>query len=87
MNMRNAKWANDFSPLQPDGPSFCRPHIQQKHMCATFLRPTNFLECRLPASTIWLSICGWWERPAKHIVDGTFPQWKKQMVEKLGRRL
>lgn len=23
----------------------------------------------------------------KHIVDGTFPQWKKQMVEKLGRRL
>ena len=27
MNMRNKKWADDFSPLQEDGPSFVDPNL------------------------------------------------------------
>ncbi len=35
MNMRNSKWAEDFSPIDPDGASFVDRHIQE-HTCIIF---------------------------------------------------
>ncbi len=86
MNMRNAKWANDFSPLQPDGPSFV-DRIYSKAYVRHLFAANELLGMQI-ASIHNLAFYLWLVGEArKHIVDGTFPQWKKQMVEKLGRRL
>ena len=57
MNLRNKKWEDDFSPLDPDGTSYV-DKATAKLTCITFSKLRNCWRCKSPPSIIWLSICG-----------------------------
>lgn len=86
MNMRNAKWANDFSPLCEDGPSVV-DHVYSKAYVRHLITADEILGLQI-ASIHNLAFYLWLVGEArKHIISGDFSTWKRMMVEKLGRRL
>lgn len=86
MNMRNLKWADDFSPIQEDGPCLVDRVYTKAYLRHLFI--ADELLAMQIASIHNLSFYLWLTREARrHIVEGDFPAWKAAMVEKLGRRL
>lgn len=86
MNMRNRKWADDYSPLQDDGPSFV-DHIYTKAYVRHLFAADEILALQI-GSLHNLAFYLWLVRQArKHILQGDFKPWKAQMVEILMRRL
>lgn len=86
MNMRNLKWADDFSPLQEDGPSWVDSAYTKAYLRHLFI--SNELLAMEIASIHNLAFYLWLVKEARRrIISGEFPAWKAEMVEKLGRRL
>lgn len=86
MNMRNRKWADDFSPLQEDGPSFVDRAYSKAYVRHLFIAD-EILAMQI-ASIHNLAFYLWLTSEArKHIVDGDFKIWKTEMVECVTRRL
>ena len=86
LNMRNAKWADDFSPIDPMGHSFVDTHYTKAYLHHLY-KAKELLALQI-GSIHNLAFYLWLVKEArKHILDGTFVTWKKIMVEKLGRRL
>jgi queuine tRNA-ribosyltransferase len=86
LNMRNAKWADDFSPIDPMGHSFVDTHYTKAYLHHLY-KAKELLALQI-GSIHNLAFYLWLVKEArKHILDGTFVVWKKEMVEKLGRRL
>lgn len=86
MNMRNAKWARDFSPLWADSP--CEVDRVYSKAYVRHLFAANELLGMQIASIHNLAFYLWLVGEArKHIIDGTFKAWKEEMVIKTGRRL
>ena len=54
MNMKNKKWENDFSPIDPDGCDI--DVITSKAISIISSKRENCLQCRLPVSTTLRSI-------------------------------
>jgi len=86
MNMRNKKWADDFSPVDPDGTSFVDYQYNR-----AFLRHLvisgEMLGAQI-ASQHNLAFYLWLVKEArKHILDNTFKVWKEEMVQQLSIRL
>lgn len=86
MNMRNKKWADDFSPLQEDGASevdrlYTKAYV--RHLFAA-----NEILAMMIASVHNLAFYLWLMGQAReHILAGDFKPWKTAMVERLSRRL
>lgn len=86
LNMRNAKWADDFSPIDPDG-----------HCAADLIYTKAYLHHLYKAQELLALQIGtlhnlafylWLVREArKHIIAGDFREWKDIMVPKLSQRL
>ena len=86
MNMRNKKWADDFSPIQEDGASIV-DHIYSRAYLRHLFIAEELLALQI-ASIHNLAFYLWLMREArKHIIDGDFPTWKADMVERVTRRL
>ncbi|MBR5086158.1 MAG: tRNA guanosine(34) transglycosylase Tgt [Muribaculaceae bacterium] len=86
MNMRNKKWADDFSPLQEDGASVV-DHVYSKAYVRHLFIANELLAMQI-ASIHNLAFYLWLMGEArKHIIDGDFKSWKTTMVEKVTRRL
>lgn len=86
MNMRNLKWADDFSPLQEDGPSHV-DHIYSKAYVRHLFVSQELLGMQI-ASIHNLAFYLWLVGEArKHIIAGDFKSWKTGMVERTMRRL
>ena len=86
MNMRNLKWAGDFSPLWADGPSIVDRVYTKAYVRHLFV--ANELLAMQIASIHNLAFYLWLVGEArKHIIAGDFRTWKTEMVEKLSRRL
>ncbi len=86
MNMRNKKWADDFSPLQADGPSFVDRVYTKAYVRHLFIAQ-ELLAMEI-ASIHNLAFYLWLMRQARtHILAGDFPSWKAGMVERLNTRL
>jgi len=86
LNMRNAKWATDFTPIDPNGTSpidhqYTRAYLHHLYKAQELLA--------LQLGTIHnLSFYLWLVREArKHIIAGDFRTWKDQMIPKLRQRL
>ena len=86
MNMRNKKWANDFTPIQEDGPSYVDRMYSKAYLRHLFISQ-EILAMQI-ASIHNLAFYLWLVQEArKHIITGDFKLWKTEMVERVTRRL
>ena len=86
MNMKNEKWKNDFSPIDPNGTSFV-DHTYTKAYLRHLFIAKELLAMQI-ASIHNLAFYLWLVGEArKHIIAGDFASWKTEMIERLGRRL
>lgn len=86
INLRNKKWENDFSLLDENGVCFVdkqytKAYVHHLTVCKEMMA-AQIASLHNVAFYLWLV-----GEARKHILEGDFPQWKAQMVEKLGRRL
>lgn len=86
MNMRNAKWADDFSPVDAD--AHCFVDVQYTKAYLHHLYKAKELLAMQIGSIHNLAFYLWLTGEArKHIQNGDFSIWKKQMTEQLSQRL
>lgn len=86
MNMRNAKWAEDFSPLDPNGTAWVDTYFSKAYVRHLFIAQEILaLEiASLHNLTFYLHLV---KEARKHILAGDWNEWKSMMVEKVTRRL
>lgn len=86
MNMRNAKWADDFSELDPEGASFVDHTYTKAYLHHLFISGEMF--AGMLASEHNLAFYLELVRQARlHIEAGDFASWKDRTVKKLTERL
>ncbi|HZK08235.1 MAG TPA: tRNA guanosine(34) transglycosylase Tgt [Bacteroidales bacterium] len=86
MNMKNEKWKNDFSPLDPNGLSFVDSQYSRAYLRHLFI--ANEYLAPMIASLHNIAFYLWLVSTAREkIFDGTFATWKAVMVKKLETRL
>ena len=86
MNMRNAKWAEDFSPLDTCGTSFVDRTYTKAYLRHLFISGEMF--AAMIASEHNLAFYLDLVRQAReHIVQGDFAQWKERTVKQVMQRL
>lgn len=86
MNMRNAKWATDFSPVDADAHSFVDTQYTKAYLHHLF-KAKELLAMQI-ASIHNLAFYLWLVREARrHILDDTFAAWKRDMLQRVGRKL
>lgn len=86
INIRNNKWASDFSPVDPDGNSFVdhqytKAYLRHLFQAGEMLGPMIGSIHNL-AFYLWLV-----DEARIQIFQGTFKPWKEQMVKQLRNRL
>lgn len=86
MNMRNRKWADDFSPLDEEGTSFVDTAYSKAYLRHLFIAD-EILAMQIAsihnlAFYVWLS-----QEARQHILDDTFTSWKREMMERVTTRL
>jgi len=86
MNMRNAKWEYDFSPLEESGASVVDSRYSKAYLRHLF-KVDEILALQI-ASIHNLAFYIWLVKEARrHIIEGDFSTWKCSMVKKLQNRL
>lgn len=86
MNMRNAKWADDFSPIDAD--AHCFVDVQYTKAYLHHLYKAKELLAMQIGSIHNLAFYLWLTGEArKHIQAGDFCTWKGQMIEQMSQRL
>lgn len=86
INLKNRKWADDFSPLDAGGPSIVDEEYTRAYLRHLFVSK-ELLGMQI-ASIHNLAFYLWLVREARrHIVDGDFKSWKEEMVANVTRRL
>lgn len=86
INMRNKKWENDFSPIDPEGASYV-DRLYSKAYLHHLIKVNEILGLQI-ASIHNLAFYLWLVKEArKHIIAGDFTTWKSQMVRQMDNRL
>ncbi len=86
INMRNAKWKDDFSPIEEDGASVVDT-LYSKAYLRHLLNANELLGLQI-TSVHNLAFYMWLMKEArKQIIAGTFSTWKPAMMERVTRRL
>jgi queuine tRNA-ribosyltransferase len=86
INIRNKKWADDFSPIDPQGTSFVdrvytKAYLRHLTIAGEMLAAEIASEHNL---AFYLDLV---TKAREHIAAGDFAQWKDQAVKKLDERL
>lgn len=86
MNVKNLKWADDFSPLDENGTTWVDSFYTKAYVRHLFTVDEMLGRqiCTLHNLGFYLSLM---REARKRILDGTFRKWKDQMVPKLEARL
>ena len=86
MNMRNRKWENDFTPLDPDGTSYVDTQYTRayvRHLIhAGEMLGLEILSIHNLAFYLWLV-----GEARQHILAGDFKPWKDEMMKRIMTRL
>ena len=86
MNMKNQKWADDFSPLDPCGTSFVDSFYSKAYVRHLF-HSGEILGMQI-GSIHNLAFYLWLVGEARNQIEkGTFTEWKKQITPKLQQKL
>jgi queuine tRNA-ribosyltransferase len=85
INIKNEKWKEDFSPLDPEGEVFTDQLYSKAFLRHLFI--SKEILAAMIATTHNLGFYIWLMKEArKQIVEGTFAAWKGRMVKKLMER-
>ena len=85
MNMRNKKWENDFSPIDPEGCAIDRLH--SKAYLHHLFKAQELLAMQIASIhnlAFYLRLVG---DARQHIIAGDFVAWKRSVMDALGRRV
>ena len=86
INIKNKKWEKDFSPIDSNGVSFVDSTYSKAYLRHLFsakeLLGKQIATIHNLGFYIWLT-----NEARRRILDGTFYNWKEQMVRKLSLRL
>lgn len=86
MNLRNKKWEDDFSPIDPDGTSYVDTIYSKAYLHHLFkageLLALQIASIHNLAFYLWLT-----GEARRHIIAGDFAGWKNQMVRNVSTRL
>ena len=85
MNMRNKKWENDFSPIDPEGCAIDRLH--SKAYLHHLFKAQELLAMQIASIhnlAFYLRLVG---DARQHILAGDFVAWKRSVMDALGRRV
>jgi queuine tRNA-ribosyltransferase len=86
INIKNKKWADDFSPIDPEGTSFVDKQYSKAYLRHLFV--AKEMLGGMIASLHNLSFYLWLVGEArKHILAGDFSEWKNIMIKKVTQRL
>lgn len=86
INIRNKKWEQDYSPVDPNGTSYV-DKLYSKAYLRHLMISTEMLGAQI-ASVHNLAFYLWLVKEARRqIINGTFVTWKNQMVIRLANRL
>ncbi|MCH5224009.1 MAG: tRNA guanosine(34) transglycosylase Tgt [Muribaculaceae bacterium] len=86
MNMKNKKWADDFSPLDPEGSTWVDRHFSKAYVRHLFVSG-EILAMQIASIHnlgFYLRLV---EEARKHILQGDFKDWKTEMVIRVTHRL
>ncbi|MBJ2196980.1 tRNA guanosine(34) transglycosylase Tgt [Barnesiella sp. CU968] len=86
MNMRNKKWADDFSELDPDGTAWVDHEYSRAYVRHLFVSQ-ELLAMQIASVHNLAFYLHLVKEARKHIVAGDFASWKKEMIERVTRRL
>ena len=86
MNMRNARWADDFSELDPDGTSFVDHTYTKAYLRHLFVAGEMFAAMIASEHNLafYLDLV---RQSRAHIAAGDFAAWKEDAVKRVSRRL
>lgn len=86
MNMKNAKWKNDFSPLDENGTSYV-DKVYTKAYLRHLFHADEFLALQIASIhnlAFYLQLV---TEARQHIIAGDFSTWKSGIIKQLGQRL
>ena len=84
INMKNKKWEDDFTPIDPDGCDVDR--ITTKAYLHHLFKAQEYLALQIASIhnlAFYLRLVG---DAREHIIKGDFTQWKKSIIENMQRR-
>lgn len=86
INMKNKKWCDDFSPLDPNGTSevdrlYTKAYVRHLFKANEMLGP---IVCSIHNLAFYVSLV---REARERILDGTFAEWKNITVKKVSTRL
>ena len=86
MNMKNAKWADDFSPIEADGASRVDTLYSKAYLRHLFhaqeLLAMQIASVHNLAFYLWLV-----DEARRHIMAGDFSEWKSRMIAQVSQRI
>ena len=85
MNMKNKKWENDFSPLDPEGCEVDR--IYSKAYLHHLFKAQELLAMQIASIHNLAFYLRLVTDARKHIIAGDFSTWKRSVIDNLGRRV
>ena len=86
MNMRNKKWENDFSPIDPNGTASVDTFYSKAYLRHLF-KAQELLALEIASIhnlAFYLTLVG---QARQHIISGDFPAWKNMMIKNVTERL
>ncbi|MEJ6793654.1 MAG: tRNA guanosine(34) transglycosylase Tgt [Flavobacteriales bacterium] len=86
INIKNSKWKDDLSEIDPNGTSYVDQQYSKAYLKHLF--SVNEILGKQIATLHNIRFYVWlMEQAREHILQGTFDNWKTQMVKKLDQRL
>ncbi len=86
INIKNKKWEDDFSPIDPMGITYVDTYYSKAYLRHLFA--SNEMLGKQIATIHNLGFYLWLTREArKHIIEGDFTAWKNKMVKQMNNRL
>lgn len=85
INIRNKKWAEDFSPIDPETPCFASTQYSKAYLRHLFVAK-EILGLQLASLHNLAFYLNLVNQTREHILQGDFPEWKTGMVENMKRK-
>ncbi len=86
LNIKNEKWKNDFSPLDPDGVSFVDSTYSKAYL-RHLITSGEMLGAQIASQHNLAFYLNLMQKARQHIAAGDFTQWKDKQVSNLSKRL